>query len=135
MKEFITAAEDATRDPDDIDKGEPVLIDGIEYTIYRPTGDQLAGFMAETAGRWATDAEKTAASINFFFDLFEKDESEKLAKRFFDRNDKFGIEMLTQITHAMLEEWVGRPTKPSTGSTQSRSNGGRKSTARTRQSA
>jgi hypothetical protein len=131
MREFVTAVEDAF-DPEP-DEGNTLVLDGEKLRYYRPTDGQLAIYFAST-GRHSSDADRTAAVINFFIELFDKESQEHLVERLLDRTDPFGLPKIEEMLEALTEEWSGRPTRRSSGSTQSRTSGGRKSTARTRKS-
>lgn len=129
MREFITAVEEAQQ-PDDVDEGNFIKIDGVDYRYYRPTDGQIAMFAAMT-GRRASTQDQIAGTVDFFFDLFEKADQARLSARLLDRADTFTTATIGEIMEAMVEEWSGRPTKPSSVSTTSQSNVGRKSTRRT----
>lgn len=123
MREFVTAVKAAT----DPEQGEQFTIDGHPVKCFRPTDGQIAIYMAET-GRHASVNDRTAAVINLFMSLFNEEDQSYLAHRLLDRDDPFGTEQIAEILNAMLEDWSGRPIQPSTGSTRSRTPGGRKST-------
>lgn len=128
-KEFITAVEE-TFDPE-VDQGAELTLDGRELRYFRPTDGQIAIYMASSS-KHSTVNDKVAATINFFMGLFEEDDQSWLAGRLMDRDDAFGVTMVQTLLNSMLEDWSGRPTKSSGGSTQSRKSAGRKSTAPTR---
>lgn len=130
MREFVTAVNEAY-EPDDADKGEKLVLDGRELTYYKPVEGQYMVFMAST-GRHASQNDTVAAVVNFFVELFDKDSQSYLVARLLDRDDPFGIEQINEMLDAMAEDWTGRPTKPSTASSRSQRNGGRKSTPSTR---
>jgi hypothetical protein len=132
MREFVTAVSEEFSEVE-ADKGEVITLDGEELRYYRPAEGQYMVFMAST-GRHSTTQDQIAAVTNFFVDLFDKESQAYLVGRLLDRDDPFGIETINKIMDAMAEEWGGRPTKSSTGSTSSRRTGGRKSTAPTRTS-
>lgn len=127
IKEFITAA----RVAEEGDAPETVFkVDGIECTAYKPEDGQLAILMA-TTGRHSNLHEKIAGVINFFVATLDEKSHHHLVDRLLDRKDPFGIEEVTDIMKNLVEEWTGHPTESSSGSPQSRSSGGRKSTPRT----
>jgi hypothetical protein len=130
MREFVTAVKAAT---EPVEQGEEFTIDSHPVRCFKPTEGQVAIYMAES-GRHSTDNDRTAAVINFFMGLFEPDDQAYLANRLLDRDDAFGLGQISEILNAMMEDWSGRPTQPSTGSTPSRSKGGRRSTRPTQQS-
>jgi hypothetical protein len=129
MREFVTAVDEAN-EPDEVDEGNYLTLDGQKLRYYRPTEGQYMVFAAET-NRHANNQQTIAAVVNFFVELFDEEGQQHLIARLLDRNDRFGIETINEILDAMAEEWAGRPTQPSTGSSLSRSNGGRKSSPRT----
>jgi hypothetical protein len=130
MREFVTAVREAY-DPDDVDQGQTLLLDGKELTYYKPVEGQYMMFMASTS-QHASQNERVAAVVNFFVGLFDKESQTHLAERLMDRDDPFGIDKINEIMDAMTEEWAGRPTQPSTVSSRSPKTGGRKSTPTTR---
>lgn len=126
MREFVTAVREA-HEPTEVDKGETLVLDGKELRYYKPVEGQYMMFMAMT-GRHSTNNDQVAAVVNFFMGLFDKESQDYLVDRLMNREDPFGIEMINEILDEMTEEWAGRPTQPSTASSRSRKNGGRKST-------
>lgn len=129
MREYFTAATEA--EAAEVDEGSEISVDGKVLRYYKPTSGQYAIYMAESASRFTGNSEKTAATINFFMDLWDEDSRKVLAGWLLDRDSGFGVDQVMEIMNEMMEEWAGRPTKPSTGSTQSRTSGGRKSTRTT----
>jgi len=127
MKEFLTAAKEVVEGEDEVLE---VPIDGEIYRAYKPTDGQYAFVMA-TTGKHASTQDQIAGQVNFFLALFEQEDADTLARRLLDRNDPFGLETVTEIFAAMMEEWSGRPTKSSSASSQSPRTTGRKSTPRT----
>lgn len=130
MREFVTAVDAATEDRDE---GTPMRIDGTELRYYKPTDGQLAVFMAAN-GRHARGEDRVAAAIDFFVNVFDKDDQTYVVNRLLDRDDPFGLEQVEEILVAMIEEWTGRPFQSLSGSTPLPKNGGPKSTRRTRKS-
>jgi len=128
MREFVTAVEQAHEDEDE--GGSTLVLDGRELRYYQPTDGQFAIYMAST-GRHASQTDRIAATVNFFIELFDKNDQVHLSDRLLDRDDPFGVPMMEEIMGEMVQEWTGRPTVPSSGSTPSRKSGGRKSTRRT----
>jgi hypothetical protein len=128
MREFVTAVEDAF-DPDK-DQGSRILLDGRELTVYKPTDGQYMIYIAET-GRHASGEQQIAAAVNFFMGMFDEEDQSYLAGRLLDRNDPFGMKKIEEIVSAVVEDWAGRPTQPSSGSATRQKSGGRKSTRRT----
>ncbi len=129
MREFVTAVEEEF-DETDSEEGSPLSLDGETYTYFKPSDGQLAIYMAQV-GRHSNVMQQVGATVDLFIELFDEESKAKLVSRLMDREDPFGVEMVKEIMSAMVEEWGGRPTKPSTVSTRSRKNGGRSSTRRT----
>jgi hypothetical protein len=131
MREFVTAVNEAFEE--EPDEGQVLKLDGQELRYYKPAEGQYMVFMAST-GRHSSTQEQIAAVTNFFVELFDKESQDYLVNRLLDRDDPFGIEKINEIMDAMAEDWTGRPTPPSSASTRSQRNGGRKSTPRTQKS-
>jgi len=131
MREFVTSVEDAFEVEDN--EGEQFVLDGETLTYYKPTDGQMVLYMAAT-GRHSTENDRSAATINFFLELFDRESKEHLVARLMDRTDPFGVKKIYEIIAAMMEDWSGRPTQSSSASASSERNGGRKSTPRTRKS-
>lgn len=127
MKEFVTAAEQA----DEQDEADLIfMVDGQEMRAYKPTEGQFALLMM-ALGRHVSDNEQFAGAIDFFINVLDDRSQQYVIDRMMSRDKIIPLEQIIEIMHWMVEEWGGRPTRPPSGSTQSRSNGGRKSTART----
>lgn len=124
MKEFITAAKAVDENDDE---GILFTVDDYQFKAFRPTDGQIAVLMSAQTG-YASDSTKVAAIINFFVGVLDTEAHQVLVTRLLDRDDPFDLEQVNAILEWLLEEWTGRPTKPSTGSTPSRRNGGRRST-------
>lgn len=139
IKRFAVAAKKTT----DVDEGTPFEIpnkmppirEGHEapkqtYTrlvAYQPDEAQFAMLMA-TVGRGATDADRIAGIINFFINILDERGSNYLQGRLLDRTDPYGIDDVEQIMDWLAEQWTGNPTREPSGSTQSPSSAGPKST-------
>jgi hypothetical protein len=131
MREFITAAKEASEDEDERDSMIEFKVDGVVCFADKEPGDgQLALFMASTAKNSVTN-EMVAGTINFFFGCVDDDTRTYLAGKLMDRKDPFGLTEIQEILHDLIEEWSGRPTVRSSASTSSRKPAGRKSTRRT----
>lgn len=127
MKEFLTAAEEATEDQE-----QPIefMLDGVPLKAYRPTQGQIAMAMAATS-RHASIATQTAGAIDFFVNIFDDMSHQHVVERLLSREDPLGLEQVQEIISWLMEEWSGRPTQPLSVSTQSRQSGGPKSKPRT----
>lgn len=137
MKEFLTAAQDATVTEGDETPPTPFTIikehkDGTpderqECRAYKPGDGQVAVLMAMTHSHSATE-EQIAGLINFFVSLLDESSHSYIVNRLLDRHDPFGVSHVQSIMEYLTEEWSGRPTKSSTGSTHSPPSSGEKST-------
>lgn len=130
MKEFVTAAERIENETDPDDDYVEFAVDGFEVKAYRPDDGQLAVLYAMT-GRHTDTTDKIAGTVNFFFGLLDDESHTHLAKRLMDRRDEFGIAKVNEILQYLVEQWSGRPTRPSPGSSGSQRSTGQKSTRRT----
>lgn len=144
MREFDTAVQEAYDETEGLaDDGstfkinerakDGTLVRSVECTYYRPTPEQVAMLMS-SLGRHTSHQTQLAGAIDFFVAVLDEDSHAYIVDRLMNRNDPFGLEDVEPIIMEMVEEWTGRPTQPPSGSTQSRSNGGRKSTPRTTKS-
>lgn len=97
---------------------------------YRPGDGQMAILM-QSLGRGSSTVDNIAGPLNFFDSVLDADGRAYITERLLDRNDPFGLEQIEEIMQALMEEWNGRPTQPSSGSTSSQPNGGQNSTATT----
>lgn len=126
IKEFTTAVADLEDKPQD----EPDLeftVDGQLCYAYKPLDGQFAVLMAST-GRHSSGEEQIAGIINFFVAVLDDASQTLVINKLLDRKDSFGIKEVEEIMRWMIEEWSGRPTQSSSGSTPSRKPAGRKST-------
>lgn len=126
MKEFQTAVNDAYQDPDS-PGGWELKVDDREMRFYKPTDAQFAMYMAAT-GKFASDSQRMAAMIDLFVNVFEEEDRAYIIDRMMDRSAPMPLATVTEMLEYMIEEWTGRPTRPSSASTRSRASGGRKST-------
>jgi len=126
VKEFITAVVEA-HDPEEAEDGWSIKLDDREMKFYKPTDGQFAIYMA-TTGKFASDQQRMAAMIDMFVNVFDKEDQVYIIERMLNREDPLPMETVQEMIEYMVEEWTGRPTQPSSVSTPSRKNGGRKST-------
>jgi hypothetical protein len=142
VKEFITAAYDAAEDENEY----------LEFTLrketkegedpdpgrlckaYRPGDGQIAVLMATTQARHLSEGEMIAGIINFFVEILDEETHQYIVSRLLDRRDPFGIDQVQGIIRWLMEEWSGRPTQSSSGSTASPQSDGPTSTPPTPQS-
>ena len=133
IKEFVVAAEN---DETEVEKPVEFKIKGGDevYRAYRPTPGQTVMLFARL-DKLASVTEQTAAMIDYFFDCLDEQSHRTLARKLMDRDDPFEIEDISEINTWLMEEWGARPTQPSSDSSPSRANGGRKSTGNSRRAA
>lgn len=134
MREFTTATKDPLEDDvievpirrnPDIDPTDvPELF---VLKAHRPSDGQLALLMA-SIGKGASEIDGIAGPMNFFDTLLDDDGRRYVTDRLFDRRDQFGPDNIIEIMEALVEEWGGRPTQPSSGSTASQPTDGQNST-------
>lgn len=145
IKEFITAAQEAVDAEQEVDDGlhfmilgferpDGTMVEDREVIAYKPTGGQIALAMARM-GKFSSTTDRMAGLIDFFVEVLDEGSHQYVVNRLMDRTDPFGLDHVTDITYFLMEEWSGRPIRPSAASTPSRKNGGRKSTQRTPTSA
>lgn len=130
MKEFTTALKEVTGDAEDTLQ---FTVDGRELTAYFPGDGQLA-MLAASLGRHSSQHTAIAGIIDFFVEVMDDESHAYLVERLLDRKDPFGLDEVQSIMEWMMEEWTARPTQSPSGSTQSRSSGGLRSTRRTTRS-
>jgi hypothetical protein len=129
VKEFAVAAK-AKDEDEDISTPVEFKVGDDTLRAYRPEVGQVAIMYSRMDDNVAADSERIAAMIDFFMGLLDKESRRILTRRLMDRDDDFEMEDVNDILNWLMEEWSGRPTKPSSGSSRSRQNGGRKSTAK-----
>lgn len=133
MKEFNVAVAELEAEQQDGEEPAGTLhfsINGVECTAYKPGDGQLAVLMAAT-GKHSSSQENVAGIINFFASVLDDEANAYIVARLLNRRDKFGLEEVQEIMSWMIEEWAGRPTKPSSGSTESQDSTGPRSTEET----
>lgn len=132
MREFATAAQ---RVVDENSDERDTMIefkvgDRICYADKTPGDGQLAVLMATTTKHSGIE-EQVAGTINFLFSVLDEESHTYLVSRLLDRKDPFGMENVTEILGYLMEEWSGRPTVSSPGSTASPRSDGPRSTPAT----
>lgn len=129
MKEFAVAAKAEDEDPEVV---VPIKfkVGDQECLAYRPEAGQVAMMYSRMDDTLSSDGERIAAMIDFFMGLLDKDSRRVLSRRLMEREDPFEMETVSDIMDWLMEQWSGRPTTPSSASTRSRVNGGRKSTVK-----
>ena len=129
MKEFTTAAQEAVSDED-----EQVIefaVDGLTVKAHQPSSGQMA-MVYQAMSDFNTEQRKVAGIVDFFFGLLDEDAQQVLGRRLLSRDDPFDLDQITSIITWLVEEWGGRPTRRSSGSTQSLTPIGAKSTGSSR---
>jgi len=128
IKQFATAA--LNTDDSEFEGAEPIQfqVDQDTFTAFPPTSSQFALFMAAQSSHSKT-ADQIAALIDFFNGMLSEDDQQLLRWRLMNREDSFSFETVQAILEFLVEEWSARPTQSPQGSSSSRQNTGRKSTA------
>jgi len=129
MKEFTTAAKAAVAEDDD--GVITFMVDDLEVKAYQPSSGQMA-MVYQALSDYNSDQRKVAGIIDFFFGLLDNDAEQALGRRLLSREDPFDLDQVTEIISWLVEEWAGRPTQSSSGSTRSPTPIGPKSTATSR---
>lgn len=106
-----------------------------ELHIYKPDEDQFAMVLSFADGM-LEGSSTVAAFINLFNDLLASEEDKRyLRKRLLSRKDPFGVTDMLPVLLWAVEESVGRPTQPSSDSSESPAVTGQRSTGRARRTA
>lgn len=130
IKEFTTAVDEFIADDEE---ALTFMIDGQELRAFKPTEGQIALVMA-SVGRHASDTTKMAGIIDFFVSIMDEESHQYLVERLLSREDPLSLRKVEEVLLWLMEEWTGRPTQRSSGSTQSQTSGGPKSRRRTTKS-
>jgi hypothetical protein len=93
----------------------------------RPSSGQLAYLTASIHGR-APIERKISGAINFCMAIMDEDTAGYLSDRLLDQRDPFELEQLQGLIFQLIEEWSGRPTEPSSDSSESGGTSGLTST-------
>jgi hypothetical protein len=128
MKQFLTAAKRgaaAVSNPVDLTfEWEVTEGEFVEMTAHPPTTGQLALFMAD-------QGKAGAAGVRALFEFL----STVLPDEHYDiiegqLREGLDVAVVIEVIRYLTEEWSARPTKPSSVSSSSRNNTGRRSTVR-----
>lgn len=128
--EFHVAAKAEAAKPGTDEDVVEVPIDGVTYIARRPTTAQVALLNA------SPDATYAEAVMKMVQALLGEDGLKHIQRLIWDRRIEFGDLMggtksnPKGLVSAIIAEFAGRPTEPSTDSSPSRETGGRKSTGR-----
>lgn len=130
MIEFNVAAKAAAAEVGEDEDVVEVPIDGVTYTARRPTAAQVGLLYTEGGDSFAEKSMKLVAA------MLGPDARKHLERLIWERRIGFddimgGTEENPKgLVSAILAEFAGRPTEPSTDSSESQPRGGRKSTGR-----
>ena len=133
MREFHTAAK-REAESEVFDNAEPldIKIDDDEFTLLPPTPEQMAFIMVRMEGK---AGQQIAGLIDFLDSMLDEDDQERFHERLLDRNDNLTLDTVQEMVSYAMEEWSGRPTGSSAGSTPSRASSGSRSTGKPRSKA
>jgi hypothetical protein len=115
MKEFVTAALDATETDEQKAKGIPVNIDDRVYHFRKPGDGQIAMLMAST-GRHSKQVDQISGVINFVTAILPEEDRNHLVDRLLDYDDPYGVADIQKVLEYLIGEWSGRPTEQPSGS-------------------
>jgi hypothetical protein len=110
---------------------EPEVYRTDTFHATRPTDERMFLIAALIGDEDATGSEATAV-MELFRDSLPADEYRTLKSRLSDPEDSVDLEILQEIVEWLMKEWTTFPTKPSSGSSQSPTSAGTKSTGRVR---
>lgn len=135
MRKLVIAAK-AEQDKRD-DQGTPLKMDdGRIVTWHRPDPIMMTMMLSTFKGRDLTKASPAEAIdaaitfLDFLEGMLSRDDWEYMSRRIRRPSDPLTLEVLMgEVTALFEEEWVGRPTEPSSSSSTSPRKTGRKSTA------
>lgn len=133
MREFTTAVAEIEAEDHD-DRWIEFSVDGILCRARRQPQDGQVAVLMATTGRHSSQQERIAGLINFFVGVLDEDSHSYIVNRLLDGGDQFGLANVEEILEGLMEDWAGRPTKQSSGSTTSPKDTGRSSTRRTTKS-
>lgn len=117
IKQFGDAAR-KSKDAGDDDDVLTVKILEREVDLHSPGSGSLAYLAMSIAGA-GDDLMQTGQVINFIMSIFDDDDARYVRGLLLDRNSGFDAEDIMDLAIYIVEEWSSRPTKPSTGSSQS----------------
>lgn len=113
------------------DEDESVVIRRSDFHATMPSDEQMF-LIAALMG----DEDNSSASATAMVDLFRaalpSDEFRDMKSRLADPEDPLDMEILTQMMEHIMKGWTTFPTGPSSGSSQSPTSSGTKSTGRVR---
>src|SRR6187431_2181864 len=89
-----------------------------DVTLHSPGSGSLAYLAMSIAGA-GNDLVQLGQTINFIMSIFEDDDARWVRGLLLDRESGFDAEDIMDLAIYVVEEWSGRPTNPSTGSSPS----------------
>lgn len=98
-----------------------------EIRLVKPTPAQHMVLLGIQGG-FSSAADQMATFINFFYALVSEQDKQKIRRWLLDPTNEFDDQTITDILTEATEHWSGRPTEPSSSSTDSPKSTGRKST-------
>jgi hypothetical protein len=127
MREFITSAQNGDVEP--TGEEQTIKIDGREVTFRSPNPSQIVLIVAAIESS-AQSVSLAAAMINAFFSIIKNPaDASHLRGRLFDSEDAFDMVNIAEIMSALMEEWSGKATPPSSEQSSSQPPTGRTSRA------
>jgi hypothetical protein len=92
---------------------------GTEQTLWarRPKDVQLTYLMSKMTGRRAGTLAAAGSYLDFFMSVLDDDAADIIEERILDPDDDFEIDDVQEILEGLMEQWSGRPTRSSSGST------------------
>jgi hypothetical protein len=130
LKQFGDASRKG-KDTGDDDNVITVKILEREVELHSPGSGSLAYLAMSVAGA-GNDLIQVGQVINFIMSIFDEDDARYVRGLLLDRDSGFDAEDIMDLAIYIVEEWSDRPTKPSTGSSQSRQATGARTTGATR---
>lgn len=128
MKEFVTAVQ-AVEDQDENAEGwVEFKVDGVVCHARRPTPGQVAYLTANLHKNAPLDRQISGA-INFCVAIMDVPSRSYISDKLLDSDDPFDLPEIQAIIEYLIEEWSGgRPTEPSSDSSESQDSTGEAST-------
>ena len=117
MREFNTAVAELQEEGSDLEYPYEIKIDGV-VCYYRKPEDGEYSVLLASIGRFKSLGEKVGAAVDLFAEVYDQESQEYLIGRLMDPRDRaFGFPQVADLLEVMVEEWTGRPTQASSGST------------------
>lgn len=130
-REFNVAVRDREHEAQDLEYPYEITLDGRTCTYRKPEDGEYAVLLANI-GRFRSVADKVGAAVDLFHDVYEPEDAHWLIERLMDPAEpEFDFSHVIGLLEVMVEEWTGRPTQRSSGSTPRRPKTGSGSSRRT----